>query len=292
MQRAQGLIPDRKKVYELARYYRVMANLLKDDLLTLDVETFKETKAISLQRKVDSIVRRMNRFSVKWSNESALESYRTASMITRTSLSILGAKKNMNFDNKIHSQSIERGGDVTADFLIKANRSININIGTYIYLVRQAAKTATQIQAFDLRSEDIISGLLDDTVKAGGSRQNLMRLIRIHFKREIYQKKFININGRNYNMISYAETVARTRLRIIQSEAVKNLCTQYDNDLIEISDHGTDCDICREYEGNIYSISGKHPTYPFMEGWPPYHPRCEHSAGPTSEEAITVRGGY
>ena len=292
MQRTQGLIPNRKRVYELRRYYNAMANQLKDDLLMLDVKTFKETKAMSLQKKVDSTVRRMNRFSLNWSYESAPEAYRQAAMITRTSLDILGAKKNMDFDNKIHSQSIEKGGDITASVLLKANKSINVNIGTYIYLIRQAAKTAAQIQAFDLRSEEIISKLLDKTIRAGGSRQDLMRLIRIHFKREIYQKKFINISGRNYNLISYAETVARTRLRIIQSEAVKNLCAQYDNDLIEISDHGTDCIICIPWEGNIYSISGKHPIYPYLEAWPPFHPRCEHSAGPTSEEAIAVRGGH
>jgi len=292
MPRTQGLIPDRKRVYEFARYYRIMANLLKNDLLMLDAETFKETKAVSLQKKVDSTVRRMNRFSLNWSNESTPEAYRQAAMITRTSLNILGAKKNREFDNKIHSQSIKNGRDATAEVLIKANNSIKTNIDTYVYLMRQAAKDIIQIQAFDLRNEEIIAGLLDETIEAGGSRQDLMRLIRIHFKREIYAKKFINISGRNYNLIKYAETVARTRLRIIQSEAVKNLCAQYDNDLIEISDHGTDCEICKEYEGNIYSISGKHPTYPFMEGWPPYHPRCEHSAGPTSEEAIAVRGGY
>ena len=292
MQRTQGLIPNRKRVYELRRYYNAMANQLKDDLLMLEVRTFKETKAISLQKKVDSTVRRMNRFSLNWSHESAPEAYRQAAMITRTSLDILGAKKNVDFDNKIHSQSIEKGGDITASVLLKANKSINVNIGTYIYLIRQAAKTAAQIQAFDLRSEEIISKLLDKTIRAGGSRQDLMRLIRIHFKREIYQKKFINISGRNYNLISYAETVARTRLRIIQSEAVKNLCAQYDNDLIEISDHGTDCIICIPWEGNIYSISGKHPIYPYLEAWPPFHPRCEHSAGPTSEEAIAVRGGH
>ena len=292
MQRTQGLIPDRKRVYELRRYYSAMADILKDDLLMLDVKTFKETKALSLQKKVDSTVRRMNKFSVNWSHESVPEAYRQAAMITRTSLSILGAKKNINFDNKIHSQSIEKARDIMAGVLMKANESINVNIGTYIYLIRQATKAAAQIQAFDLRSEEVISGLLDDTIKKGGARGELQRLIRIHFKRDIYQKKFINISGRNYNLIPYAETVARTRLRIIQSEAVKNLCNQYDNDLIEISDHGTDCEICREYEGNIYSISGRHPVYPFMEGWPPYHCRCEHSVGPTSEEAISFREGH
>ena len=292
MPRIQGRIPDRKRVYELRKYYSTMANLLKDDLLMLDIETFKETKAISLQKKIDSTIRRMNKFSVNWSHESAPEAYRQAAMIARTSLDILGAKKDTNFDDKIHSQSMEKAGDMTASVLMKANKSINVNIGIYIYLIREAVKDIMQLQAFDLRSEEIIAGLLDDTIRAGGTRGELQRLIRIHFKREIYAKKFININGRNYNLTSYAETVARTRLRMVQSEAVKNVCAQYDNDLIEISSHGTDCTICFPWEGNIYSISGKHSHYPYLTEWPPFHPRCEHSAAPTSEAAIATRGEY
>jgi len=292
MPRVQGRVPDRKRVNELKRYYGAMANILKNDLLMLDVETFKETKAISVQRKVEAITRRMNRFGIKWSNVAIPEAYNQAAKIARVSLDILGAKKDRDFDNKIHSQSIESGGDKTAEFLIKANNSIKINVDTYVYLMREAVKDAMQLQAFDLRDEEVIAKLLDDTIRAGGTRGDLQRLIRIHFKREIYAKKFINISGRNYNLTSYAETVARTRLRVIQSEAVKNTCTQYNNDLIEISNHGTDTPICLPYEGNIYSISGKHSHYPYLEMWPPFHPRCWHSAMPTSEAAIATRGEH
>ena len=72
--------------------------------------------------------------------------------------------------------------------------------------------------------------------------------------------------------------------------ASEDLCRQYDNDLIEISDHGTDCDECKEYEGNVYSITGRTPGYEIIPMWPPFHPNCEHSAHPTSEEAMKAAG--
>jgi len=292
MPRTQGLIPDRKRVNELAEYYRIMSNQIRDDLLMLDAETFKETKAISIQNKVDILTRRMNRFAIKWANESILEAYKIAMRIAQTSLDILGAKKDREFDNKIHSQAVKNGRDITVEFLVKANNSIKININTYVYLMRQASKDIMQIQAFDLRDEETIANLLDDTIKAGGSRQDLMRLIRIHFKRELYERKFININGRNYDLIKYAKMVSRTRLRKIQSEAVKKTCQQYENDLVEISDHGTITPICIPFEGNVYSLSGKTPGYPMLTDSPPYHPNCEHSMAPTSEAAIAVRSEY
>lgn len=279
-------------MYELAKYYGIMGNQIREDLSMLDAGSFKETGAISVQRKIETITRKMNRFTIKWANTSTPEAYNQAVKIARTSLDILGAKKNIEFDNKIHSQSVKSGKDITVEVLVKANNSIKVNVGTYIYLMRQAAKDIMQLQAFDLRDEEIIAELLDKTVKAGGSRQDLMRLIRIHFKRELYAQKFININGRNYNLISYAKNVARTRLRIVQSEATKNMCNQYENDLIEISNHGTVTLICKEYEGNVYSISGKTPGYPTLPAWPPYHMSCMHFASPTSEAAIAVRGGH
>ena len=137
----------------------------------------------------------------------------------------------------------------------------------------------------------MIAGLLDETIRDGGSRGDLQRLIRQHFKRELYEKKFININGRNYDLTKYAKTVARTRLRKVQSDSVKNMCTQYENDLVQISDHGTVSEICKPYEGNVYSINGQTPGYETLPEWPPFHPNCEHHASPTSIEAIEVMGG-
>ena len=40
---------------------------------------------------------------------------------------------------------------------------------------------------------------------------------------------------------------------------IKNMAEEYGNDLIEISDHGTESEICKPFEGNTYSISGNTP---------------------------------
>ena len=173
---------------------------------------------------------------------------------------------------------------------MRANLSINQNVATYIHLLRMSKNSLMQIQAFDLRDEEIVSGLLDDAIREGQSRGKLAQLIRVHFKRELWERKFMNINGRNYNLVKYAQMVAQTRMRIIQTKSTVNMCNQYDNDLVEVSDHSTDCEICQDYEGKIYSISGRTPDYDYLAGnEPPYHPRCQHNIGPTSVEAIEVR---
>jgi len=289
MPKGLGLIPDPPRVNELSRYYAIMGNKIKDELLRLDALDFTETLAMSVQKNVQELVDKMNRRAIRWSNKATPEAYRDAAEISKTTLNTLGAEKDPLFDPIIHTKSIKDNEEVTEKTLIEANLSINTNIAMYIYLMRQAHDDIMQIQAFDLRDEEVIARLLDDTIKEGGSRGDLQRLIRQHFNRELYEKKFININGKNYDMIKYAKTVARTRLRTVQSDAVKNMAAQFDNDLIEISDHGTESDICKPFEGETYSISGQTPGYETITEWPPFHPNCEHFASPTSGEAALLR---
>jgi hypothetical protein len=87
---------------------------------------------------------------------------------------------------------------------------------------------------------------------------------------------FIIVNGKSFNVKSYAELVARTRMRESQTKATLDICSEFENDLVQIDRHDNPCEeICAEYQGNVYSISGKHPDYPELpDGGPPWHPRC------------------
>lgn len=292
MPKQLGLIPDPPRVNELARYYGIMGNKILSELIRIDAESFTKVKAMSVQKNAQELVNEMNRRAIQWTNKSIPEAYGDAVEISRITLGRIGAVRNKDYDTKAHKRSIDNEEELTEKDLIKANLSINQNVATYIYLMRRAHEEIIQIQAFDLRDEETISNLLDDAIKEGASRGKLERLIRIHFKRDLFEKKFILINGKNFDMIKYAKMVARTRLRTVQSDAIRNMAKQFDNDLIEISSHGTDDDICREFEGNTYSLSGKTPGYEKMpsDGWPPYHPNCEHFASPTSVGAIETRG--
>lgn len=292
MPKGLGLIPEREEIKEIQRYYGVMGKMIKEELMKLTAGDYQELKAIAVQKKIDIIINNMNRFVFKWSKRAIPKAYKDSFIKSKISLNILGAQKNDFYDKKKHVATIERFQEATAKDYVKANLSIKTNIATYIYLLRQASKQMVQVQAFDLRDEEIISGLLDKSIRAGESRQTLMSLIRQHFGRELYEQKFININGRNYNLISYAEMVARTRIGIIQAEATRNMCDEYDNDLVEVNDVGTICEICGEFEGKVYSLNGNTPGYDLLPEDPPWHPNCRHGIRPTSEIAIEWRKSH
>lgn len=294
MPRAQGLIPLRGQIGSLGALYSTASRLLTKELLSVDLMELSDLQIMNIQKNVNDLILQLNLRTAKWARRATRAAYKQSQGIADTRLTILGMKKSPDFSPQKHRQTIDGEAGITSGGLIIANESIKTNVAYYFLLVKQAEKGISQLQAFDLRDEEVISGLIDDAVTEGASRGDLQQLIRIHFKRRLYDRKFINISGRNYDMIKYAKMVARTRLRIVQSKAIENSCAEFEADLVEISSHGTTCEsqTCQQYEGQVYSINGSTPGYPRLPSWPPYHPNCEHSAAPTSVEAIEWRKAH
>jgi len=258
-------------------------------MASLDIGSYRELGAIATQEKINKLIKMLNRSVVRWSTKAVSEAYEKGHAIARTRLEILGIQKDGMFQDKTHRQAIKRQVNITMDVLIRANQSIKMNVATFLYLVRQAVRGLSQFQAFDMRDEEFIDELLGDALREGETRGYALKTVREYFRAEFGDAKFININGRNYEMKAYADLVAKTRLRVVQTEAVLNTCREFDNDLVQVSDHGTDCMVCISYEGNTYSLSGRSSTYPYLDSYPPWHPRCQHNISPTSEVVIEAR---
>jgi hypothetical protein len=104
----------------------------------------------------------------------------------------------------------------------------------------------------------------------------------------------IDKNGkpRNYDIKKYSELVARTKLRDVQTEASLNLANEVETDLIQVSSHNTSTPLCQEYEGKIFSLTGKNKDFPVIDLLTPFHPNCQHSIFPVIEEALKADGTY
>ena len=284
-----GRIPLGGKVRELERIYGTVEREIAKEMALMDIGNYRELKAISTQEKINGLISMLNRAAIKWSKEAVPEAYEKGYAVSKTRLEILGVQKDEEFNDKTHRQAIEYQINETMDVLIKANQSIKQNVATFLYLARTAARGLSQFQAFDMRDEEFIDELLGDALRAGETRGYAMRTVKEYFSERFGDAQFITINGRNYNLRSYADLVAKTRLRVVQTEAVLNSCKEFDSDLVQVSDHGTDCQICLEYEGNVYSLSGKSSAYPYLDSYPPWHPRCQHNISPTSEIILEAR---
>ena len=88
--------------------------------------------------------------------------------------------------------------------------------------------------------------------------------------------RFLEINGRNYQPAKYAELVVRTESRAAHSKATINRLVSNGWDIVQVTSHSTSCDICSQFDGNKYSISGNDSNYDILPEEPPFHPNCQH----------------
>jgi hypothetical protein len=286
------------KFGDLQRIYGAAEKELRSLMLSVNIGTFDGAKAEELKRKARRIVTYLNAISGRWTQRMTREAYAKADKRTRAILARLGK-------TRARGPEPARSGpkavqDIAETALLKATGSIMQTVENYVSAAMLAASTIKNvpavIQAFDYADvEDEIGDLARKAVKKEMARGALQRQIMDALEKDILDGNFITIVGkdgisRTYNIRKYAKMVARTTLRDAQTAATLDNCKRYENDLVEVSSHGTDCEICQEYEGNIYSISGNDSKYPVLDEDPPFHPNCMHVITPTSEEEVYVRG--
>lgn len=102
---------------------------------------------------------------------------------------------------------------------------------------------------------------------------------------------FRDAAGRDRNMKTYAEMVARSTVREAMIEGTSNRLLEHGHDMAKISG-GTGentCDKCAAWVGRIISLTGKTPGYPTIadaRAVGVFHPRCTH----TTSSAMTFEG--
>jgi len=275
----------------LESVYREAGRSLRGDLFSIDLARFNDIEATKIRRNASLTVAALNLAAAQWVGTTLVESGKVAERRSRTALEILGKKPRRPQITDPGYNSREKA----LETLIKANGSIRTTVDKYLSISLVAAHQlrSSQIQEWSYAdATDTLDAIALEALAQEKSRGWLSKKIIESLRALLEADEFIEINGRTYKMSKYAKMVARTELRNVQTDATIDLCRQYENDLVEVSDHGCDCDICEGYEGNIYSISGTHPTYPGLGDTPPFHPNCQHSLHPTSEEAVWARSQY
>jgi len=269
----------------LERIYNVAARELRRMLYSLEGSKYTAMAAGAAHNRALEITRVLNVTVDNWAGEAIPRAYKKGAAVARTALEILGKKPlRPPFEDKRR-----RLQDDLVVLLIKANNSIPTIVDRYLAsaMMAERAVQGAQLQEFSFDDvKDDVEAMAKKAVQTEASRGELSRTVRDYLRDQIGQGEFLEIKGRSYKMNKYAELVGRTTMRDAQTAATLDLCHQYENDLVQVSSHGTVCEICAQYEGKVYSISGKTLGYPILDARTPFHPNCEHSLLPTSLEAI------
>lgn len=103
-------------------------------------------------------------------------------------------------------------------------------------------------------------------------------------------KRYVQAGSKKYKPSYYAQMVGRVKFHEANAEAALMTAANYDTDLIQVSSHNTKTTICLDFEGKIFSVSGKDPRFPPLTEVPPYHVNCLHLLNPTFEGAMQIQG--
>ncbi|HKL42867.1 MAG TPA: phage minor capsid protein [Clostridia bacterium] len=222
------------------------------------------------------------------------------------------AKSAENFA-RIAAPKSELSGRKLADAFIRKQRKIITDEGEVIKLfdvvardkeaIRKVTESVTQEM---LREVNMINSAwrknFDDVIREGIKEARSLQLTKQPGIRggtttkdqigsQLYQKikdsglKLEDSIGRKWDPERYVRMYSRTRSRELQTQGIENRMNDYGFDLVKISEHVDvdGMDICNDYEGNVYSLSGDHPNYPALLERPPFHPNCAHVMTPWIE---------
>jgi hypothetical protein len=165
--------------------------------------------------------------------------------------------------------------------------------------------TIDQSEKFMLRTFNMTQNILieekviDKAIEKGffrtGSTYGPKKGLQKEFMDKLKEDKYITVIDKNgkpihYQINTYSEMVARTKLREAQTIAVVNTGAAFGTDLIQVSSHNTATPFDAQFEGKIFSISGNDPDFPKAGFLPPFHPNCWHTISVVFRETLERRG--
>ena len=145
-----------------------------------------------------------------------------------------------------------------------------------------------------LLSETVINQTIADTFLQTGNLREATRALSGELWGKLYEsvkeERFVQAGRYKYKPSYYAEMVGRVKFHEAHSYATLAQAKNYDTDLVQISSHNTNTAICLDFEGKVFSISGKDSRFPILQEVPPFHPNCLHLQYPTFESAMETQG--
>lgn len=198
-------------------------------------------------------------------------------------------------ENLLKAKKSKTIGPLSVDRLLKQgltdmNRAAlegKKNIENLINVVFERNITATKQNIIDEVTVNIKAAKSADSAKLVGKSELYKELVA-----NSIDGKFLKVKGkdgktRNYKIKSYANLVARTKYVEAHTEAILDVARANDTDLVQCSSHNTTTPYDKQFEGKVFSISGKNKKFPILIDRPPFHPNCLHFLNPIFIDAYS-----
>lgn len=135
------------------------------------------------------------------------------------------------------------------------------------------------------RVDDIYRSLALENVRASAVGYQSWQKVARNLREQLADEGvtgFKDRTGRQWNMRTYAEMVARTTTMEAHLEGTKTRLLESGHDLVEITKHSSPCKLCAPWEGMVLSLTGRTDGYPALDDAKKaglFHPNCRHDYG-------------
>lgn len=240
----------------------------------IDIPLFSFYQQQSYLRQIEFILGELDQNNKEWVNEFITQAYHQGIAVTEYALgeykSLTEATKGVSY-SLYNRQRLEAHVADTYDDLLQATKNTEKRVKD---LVKQVVSKTIRSKAIQQMGRRAISNeIVNKLVEAGLSKS----------LKEDGWVGIVDKAGRRWNLSTYAQMVARTKLQQAQIEGTRNQAAARGVDMAIISRHNA-ADACRQFEGMVISLSGSTPgllTYEELrQSNLIFHPNCQHSVSP------------
>ncbi|CEP67871.1 Bacteriophage A118, Gp4, minor capsid [Moorella glycerini] len=141
------------------------------------------------------------------------------------------------------------------------------------------------VQTIGRKSEDIYRVLALENIRGSVIGYKTWEQVAKSYREQLAERGvtgFEDAAGRNWNMRSYTEMVARTTTMEAHLQGTANRLLEHGHDLVKVSTHSGACNKCSPWQGKILSLTGRTRGFPTLQEAKQaglFHPNCRHAYG-------------
>lgn len=167
-----------------------------------------------------------------------------------------------------------------------------VNTGAVAALAGAATTTLTDLHVPIVRAADdiyrrVVAEAAGATLVGSQTRLEVAQTVLNRFTQNGI--KVFRAGNRNYDIITYGEMATRSAIGQASLQGHMDQMQGYGFDLVQISEHAEECELCRPWEGQVLSASGNDSRYKSLRDATSaglFHPNCGHRAN-TYFEGLT-----
>ncbi|MEH7223864.1 phage minor capsid protein [Bacillus sp. JJ1566] len=250
------------KTEKLIKLYTVASEEMRLKINILD-DGIAKRKQQQLLQHILSIISELQKQGTELATEIIEDSYRNGSDEAVEQLISQGVDEvEKSLKSVIHQEAVQQILDEVFYRILEATDHMTADVKERIGAIVQRANERSLVQGISRRkaTKDAIAEL------------NNRGITGVVYK-----------NGTKMPVEKYMANVIHYHQRQAHVDGSINRMVNNGEDLVYVNFVGITCERCAQYQGRVYSVSGKDKRFPKLDIRPPYHGHCVHNATPWLE---------